>query len=96
MQSSFIFVQYYLYFFCFSYPEHEFIMRPSVAMNHETREKKSNPNVVQIDSDDDEFEDASESFTVDDDYFTENVGTKRTEPLSKICWRHLLKKKRFF
>lgn len=52
-------------------------------MNHESREKRSGANVVQIDSDDDEFEDASESFNVDDDYFVENVGTKRTEPLSK-------------
>lgn len=53
-------------------------------MNHEGREKRSAAsNVVQIDSDDDEFEDASESFNVDDDYFIENVGTKRTEPLSK-------------
>lgn len=52
-------------------------------MSHESREKKSSSNVVQIDSDDDEFEDASESFNVDDDYFVENVGTKRTEPLSK-------------
>lgn len=52
-------------------------------MSHETRDKKSAINIVQIDSDDDEFEDASESFNVDDDYFVENVSTKRTEPLSK-------------
>lgn len=55
-------------------------------MNRETREKKSSSNIVQIDSDDDEFEDASESFNVDDDYFVENVNTKRTEPLSKCCY----------
>lgn len=52
-------------------------------MNHESREKRTSSNVIQIDSDEDEFEDASESFNVDDDYFIENVGTKRTEPLSK-------------
>lgn len=69
--------------FNYSYPEHEFTLRPSVAMNHETRDKRTNTNIVQIDSDEDEFEDASESFNVDDDYFVENVGTKRTEPLSE-------------
>lgn len=52
-------------------------------MNHEAKEKRSNRDVVQIDSDDDEFEDASESFNVDDDYFVDNVAVKRTEPLSK-------------
>lgn len=61
-------------------------MRPSVTANHETREKRSSSNVIQIDSDDDEFEDASESFNVDDDYFVDNVSSKRTEPLSEFIY----------
>lgn len=70
-------------FFC-SYPEHDLTVRRNTQSNN-AREKKSMP-VVQIDSDDDEFEDASESFNVDDEYFVENEGGaagKRTEPLSK-------------
>lgn len=48
--------------------------------NH-AKEKKSMP-IVQIDSDDDEFEEASESFTVDDDYFVDSeVPVKKMEPL---------------
>nr|WMZ41597.1 FADD protein [Altica viridicyanea] len=64
-----------------SYPEHDLTVRRSTQTNH-TREKKNMP-VVQIDSDEDEFEDASESFTVDDEYFVDNEGAagKRTEPL---------------
>ncbi|KAG5894965.1 hypothetical protein JTB14_023313 [Gonioctena quinquepunctata] len=64
-----------------NYPEHDLTVRRLAVANH-AREKKSVP-IVQIDSDDDEFEDASESFTVDDEYFTDNdVSTvKRTEPL---------------
>nr|CAH7758970.1 unnamed protein product [Callosobruchus chinensis] len=62
------------------YPEHDLTVRRSTQTNH-TKEKKSMP-VVQIDSDDDEFEDASESFTVDDEYFVDNdVTTRKTEPL---------------
>lgn len=52
-------------------------------MNHEAREKRNNSNVVQIDSDDEEFEDASETFNVDDEYFVDSVASKRMEPLSK-------------
>lgn len=66
-----------------SYPEHDLILRPSVAMNHEARERRNNTNVVQIDSDDEEFEDASETFNVDDEYFVDSVASKRMEPLSK-------------
>lgn len=63
-----------------NYPEHDLTVRRNLQSNH-NRDKK-NLQVVQIDSDDDEFEDASESFTVDDDYFVDNdVTTKRTEPL---------------
>lgn len=65
-----------------SYPEHDLMVRRNLQANH-SKEKK-NLQIVQIDSDDDEFEDASESFTVDDDYFVDNdVPTKRTEPLSE-------------
>ncbi|XP_050513741.1 FAS-associated factor 1 [Diabrotica virgifera virgifera] len=62
-----------------NYPEHDLSVRRSTQS---VREKKSMP-VVQIDSDDDEFEDASESFTVDDEYFVDNEGAnaKRTDPL---------------
>lgn len=42
------------------------------------------PQIVQLDSDDDEFEDASESFNVDDEYFVDNDNSSRKqEPLSK-------------
>lgn len=57
-------------------------VRRNLQSNH--NKDKKNLQIVQIDSDDDEFEDASESFTVDDDYFVDNdVTTKRTEPLSE-------------
>ncbi|KAJ8928857.1 hypothetical protein NQ314_018514 [Rhamnusium bicolor] len=64
-----------------NYPEHDLVVRRNSQSNH-NKEKKSLQQVVQIDSDDDEFEDASEGFTVDDEYFVDNdVATKRTEPL---------------
>ncbi|KAJ8924534.1 hypothetical protein NQ315_007332 [Exocentrus adspersus] len=63
-----------------NYPEHDLIVRRNLQVNH--NKEKKNLQIVQIDSDDDEFEDASESFTVDDDYFVDNdVSTRRTEPL---------------
>nr|XP_023019734.1 FAS-associated factor 1 [Leptinotarsa decemlineata] len=64
-----------------NYPEHDLTVCRLTTTNH-TREKRSVP-IVQIDSDDDEFEDASESFTVDDEYFVDNdvSPAKRTEPL---------------
>ncbi|XP_018334151.1 FAS-associated factor 1 [Agrilus planipennis] len=61
-----------------NYPEHELKLRRSTIINH-VREKKSN--IIEIDSDDDEFEDASETFTVDDDMFVDNYPSKRVEPL---------------
>lgn len=61
-----------------SYPEHNLTVRRNTQVN--LREKK-NSQIVQIDSDDDEYEDASESFNVDEDYFVDNVPSKRTEPL---------------
>lgn len=54
-----------------------------MAMNHEARERRNNSDVVQVDSDDEEFEDASETFNVDDEYFVDSVASKRMEPLSK-------------
>lgn len=52
------------------------------AQSSNAKEKKSMP-IVQIDSDDDEFEEASESFTVDDEYFVDHEipATKKMEPL---------------
>lgn len=62
-----------------NYPEHEVTVRKNPQVQ---REKRSMPQIVQIDSDDDEFEDASESFNVDDDYFVDNDNpTKKQEPL---------------
>ncbi|KAJ8978930.1 hypothetical protein NQ317_002991 [Molorchus minor] len=64
-----------------NYPEHDLTVRRNTQLNH-NRDRKNLHQVVQIDSDDDEFEDASESFTVDDEYFVDNdVAPKRTEPL---------------
>ncbi|CAH0551359.1 unnamed protein product [Brassicogethes aeneus] len=61
------------------YPVHDLTVHKNNQINH-AASKKSLP-CIQLDSDDDEFEDASESFTVDDDYFVDNVTSKRTEPL---------------
>jgi hypothetical protein len=58
-------------------------VKRSCPVNHNKEKKQNNSNIVQIDSDDDEFEDASESFNVDDEYFVDNIPSKRTEPLSK-------------
>lgn len=38
-----------------------------------------------------EFEDASESFTADDDIFVDNIQSKRLEPLSKSNYYNILK-----
>ncbi|CAH1169526.1 unnamed protein product [Phaedon cochleariae] len=63
-----------------NYPEHDLTVRRNTQSNH-SREKRGMP-IVQIDSDDDEFEDASESFVVDDEYFENEISpAKRTEPL---------------
>jgi hypothetical protein len=66
-----------------NYPEHDLTVKRSCPVNHNKEKKQNNSNIVQIDSDDDEFEDASESFNVDDEYFVDNIPSKRTEPLSK-------------
>ncbi|KAL1513565.1 hypothetical protein ABEB36_002962 [Hypothenemus hampei] len=63
-----------------SFPEHELTIRKNPQIKE--REKRSMPQIVQIDSDDDEFEDASESFNVDDEYFVDNENpSKKQEPL---------------
>jgi hypothetical protein len=64
-----------------NYPEHDLTVKRSCPVNHNKEKKQNNSNIVQIDSDDDEFEDASESFNVDDEYFVDNIPSKRTEPL---------------
>ncbi|KAF7270815.1 fas associated factor casp isoform X1 [Rhynchophorus ferrugineus] len=62
-----------------NYPDHELTVRKNQQVQ---REKRSMPTIVQIDSDEDEFEDASESFNVDDEYFVDNENTtKKQEPL---------------
>lgn len=63
-----------------SFPEHELTVQQS-SINHTREKKQNNICVVQIDSDDEEYEDASESFNVDDDYFIDNIASKRVEPL---------------
>ncbi|XP_066262554.1 FAS-associated factor 1 [Euwallacea similis] len=63
-----------------SYPEHELTIRKNPQTKE--REKRSMPQIVHLDSDDDEFEDASENFNVDDDYFVDNENsTRKREPL---------------
>uniref|UniRef100_A0AAR5PU01 UBX domain-containing protein n=1 Tax=Dendroctonus ponderosae TaxID=77166 RepID=A0AAR5PU01_DENPD len=63
-----------------SFPEHEFTIRKNLQTKE--KEKRSMPQIVQLDSDEDEFEDASETFNVEDDYFVDNVNTARKrEPL---------------
>ncbi|XP_050305515.1 FAS-associated factor 1 [Anthonomus grandis grandis] len=63
-----------------SYPAHELTVRKNP--NVRDREKKSMPKIVHLDSDDEEYEDASESFNVDDEYFVDNENTARKqEPL---------------
>ncbi|KAF2904052.1 hypothetical protein ILUMI_02149 [Ignelater luminosus] len=63
-----------------SYPEHELTLKRNTVVNH-TREKKPNNTVEIHDSDDDEYEDATETFTVDDEMFVDNLTSKRIEPL---------------
>lgn len=62
-----------------SYPEHCLTLRRNLP-NH-VKEKKSNHTVEIHDSDDDEYEDATETFTVDDEMFVDNLTSKRIEPL---------------
>lgn len=71
-----------------NYPEHELTVEKK-----ESKEETSNTStntttptasqIVNMESDDEEFEDASENFGMDD-YFIDNVSSKRIEPLSII------------
>lgn len=63
-----------------SFPEHELTVRKNTQTRE--REKRSMPSIVHVPSDDEEFEDASESFNVDDEYFVDNEDSaKKQEPL---------------
>lgn len=69
-----------------SLPSHDLTVKKSVITGNPLREKK-NVVVDLVDSDAssvEEFEDASESFNVEDDMFIDNLGSKKMEPLSKI------------
>lgn len=68
-----------------SYPTHELTVKKSVITSHSAKDKK-NLVVDLVDSDAssvEEFEDASESFNVEDDMFIDNLASKKMEPLSK-------------
>lgn len=63
-----------------SYPEHELTLRKPAAGTQSRFNK-----IIEIhDSDDEEFEDATESFTVDDEMFEDSVTSKRMESLSEL------------
>ncbi|CAG9765820.1 unnamed protein product [Ceutorhynchus assimilis] len=63
-----------------TYPEHEVTVRKNLQIKE--KEKRSMPEIVQVESDDDEFEDAADSFNVDDEYFVDNDNSARKqEPL---------------
>lgn len=66
-----------------SLPSHDLTVKKSVITGNPLREKK-NVVVDLVDSDAssvEEFEDASESFNVEDDMFIDNLGSKKMEPL---------------
>lgn len=66
-----------------SFPEHELTVRKNTQTKE--REKRSMPTIVHVPSDDEEFEDASETFNVDDEYFVDNEdSSKKQEPLSEL------------
>lgn len=68
-----------------NYPTHDLTVKKSVISGSSSRERK-NIVVDLVDSDAssvEEFEDASESFNVEDDMFIDNLGTKKIEPLSE-------------
>lgn len=65
-----------------NYPEHDLILRQATSsMGNRSETRPKNDVVVVPDSDEEEFEDASESFNVEDDCFMDNVASKRPEPL---------------
>lgn len=63
-----------------NFPEHHLTVQRS-EVDLVTQRKPNSLCVVQIDSDEEEYEDASESFNVDDDCFIDNLTPKRIEPL---------------
>lgn len=72
-------------FFYYSYPEHDFVLsRNAVSPTQRDNETNHNSSVIRIDSDDEEYVDAAESINGDDDYFVEDLSTRRNEPLSEL------------
>ncbi|XP_060519665.1 FAS-associated factor 1 [Cylas formicarius] len=69
-----------------NFPEHDLTVRKSA--HSQQKEKRSMPQIVQIDSDD-EFEDASESFNVDDDYFVENESSSSSKKMEPLIPEHV-------
>lgn len=81
-----------------SYPSHDLTVKRSVIQSTKNSKAKDNRDkhkkilVDLVDSDTssvEEFEDASESFNIEDDIFIDNVETKKVEPLS-MYFLHLL------
>lgn len=69
-----------------SFPTHELTVKKAVVQSQSgtKRDMKSIlVDLVDSDSSVEEFEDASETFNVEDDMFIDNLGSKKTEPLSK-------------
>lgn len=65
-----------------NYPEHDFVLsRNAVSPTQRDNETNHNSSVIRIDSDDEEYVDAAESINGDDDYFVEDLSTRRNEPL---------------
>lgn len=68
------------------YPEHELTVEQnptaSSILTRSSSRKINNTEVINIDTDDEEFEDASETFNLDD-YFVDNETKHKIEPLSK-------------
>lgn len=65
-----------------TFPMHELTVKKNVPPKRDT--KSILVDLVDSDSSVEEFEDASESFNVEDDMFIDNLGSKKMEPLSKI------------
>lgn len=68
-----------------NYPSHELTVIKNTTATHAKKDTK-NITVDLIDSDAssvEEFEDASETFNVEDDIFIDNLTSKKIEPLSK-------------
>ncbi|XP_044746022.1 FAS-associated factor 1 [Coccinella septempunctata] len=61
-----------------NYPEHDLILSRNNQRDNETNHNNA---VIRIDSDDEEYVDAAESINGDDDYFVEDLSSRRHEPL---------------